>query len=101
MSDILMTVVMLAIIALVLGAAMIWRAGDRRRAVLMIIAALVLAGNVAVWIVPVSLKADFCQCLFQVVDDVLRVFQADIEAQHVFADAHFGAGFGTDAMVSG
>jgi len=54
MSDVLMTVVMLAIIALVLGAGMIWRAGDRRRAVLMVIAAVVLAGNVAVWILPVT-----------------------------------------------
>ncbi len=52
MFDIVMPVVVLAVLALLLGAMMIWRAGDRRRAVLMVIAALVLAGNVAIWSLP-------------------------------------------------
>lgn len=52
MFDIVMSVVVLAVVALLLGAMMIWRAGDRRRAVLMVIAALFLAGNVAIWSLP-------------------------------------------------
>ncbi len=52
MFDWIMAIVMIAILALVLGAVAVWRRGEPRRAVLMIIAALVLAGNVAIWSVP-------------------------------------------------
>lgn len=36
------------------GAIAIWRRGDRQRAVLMAVAALVLLANVAIWTVPIS-----------------------------------------------
>ena len=54
MFDVVMSVAVLAIVALVYGAVVNWRAGDRRRAVLMVIAALVLAGNAAIWSMPVD-----------------------------------------------
>ena len=44
----------LAVIALTLGALTLWRKGDRQRAVLMAVAALVIAGNVAIWTVPLG-----------------------------------------------
>ena len=53
MFDVVMSVAVLAIVALVYGGVVNWRSGDRRRGVLMVIAALVLAGNVALWILPV------------------------------------------------
>ncbi len=49
MFDWIMSLTVLAVIALVLGAVAMWRRGERRRAVLMAVAALVIAGNVAVW----------------------------------------------------
>jgi len=50
---VVMSLVVLAIFALLLGARVVWRRGDRQRAVLMAIAALVIAGNVAIWAVPI------------------------------------------------
>ncbi|MDZ3831452.1 MAG: hypothetical protein U0S50_06510 [Sphingopyxis sp.] len=54
MGDLLLSIVMLAGLALAGGAVMVFRHGDRRRALLMLIAALVLFGNVAIWLVPVK-----------------------------------------------
>ncbi|WP_353228864.1 hypothetical protein [Novosphingobium sp.] len=54
MFDTIMSIVVLAIIVLVGGALALWRRGVRRQAVLMVVAALVLAGNVAIWAVPVA-----------------------------------------------
>jgi hypothetical protein len=50
--DILTSVSVLGIIVLLIGASAQWRRGMRRQAVLMAIAALVIAGNVAIWAVP-------------------------------------------------
>ena len=52
MFDILGSVAVLGIIVLLLGAVAQWRRADRKRAVLMALAALVIAGNVAIWAVP-------------------------------------------------
>lgn len=52
MADTVMSLVVLAIAALLLGATALWRRGDRRKAVLMALAALVMAGNVAIWSLP-------------------------------------------------
>jgi len=52
--DILTAVSVLGIVALLLGAVMQWRRGMRRQAVLMAIAALVIAGNVAIWAMPLA-----------------------------------------------
>jgi hypothetical protein len=48
--DTMMSLVVLAVIALVLGAVALWRRGERLRAGLMVVAALVIAGNIAIWI---------------------------------------------------
>lgn len=52
MGDLLLSVVMLAGLALLAGAVMVFRHGDRRRATLMVIAALVMFANVAIWVIP-------------------------------------------------
>jgi hypothetical protein len=52
MYDTMMSLVVLAAIALVLGAIALWRRGERLRAGLMVVAALVIAGNIAIWSVP-------------------------------------------------
>jgi hypothetical protein len=52
MFDVVISVVVLAVVALLWGARVNWRAGDRQRAMLMIVAALVLAGNAAIWLMP-------------------------------------------------
>jgi hypothetical protein len=54
MYDILTSVSVLGIIVLLIGAAAQWRRAQRRQAVLMAIAALVIAGNVAIWSVPLG-----------------------------------------------
>ena len=54
MFDILGSVAVLGIIVLLLGAVAQWRRADRKRAVLMALAALVIAGNVAIWAVPLG-----------------------------------------------
>lgn len=54
MGDTLFSIVMLGGIALLGGAWMIFRRGDRRRALLMLVAALVLFANVAIWLIPVD-----------------------------------------------
>lgn len=54
MSDTVMSLLMLAGVALTGGAIYIFRKGDRRRALLMLVAALVMFANVAIWLVPVK-----------------------------------------------
>lgn len=53
MADIALSIMMLAVIGLVVGAALGWRRGmDRRRVVLMLVAALVVGANVLIWTLP-------------------------------------------------
>lgn len=52
MSDLVLSVTMLAIVAMLGGAVLAFRKGDRKRAGLMIVLAIVLALNVAIWTVP-------------------------------------------------
>lgn len=47
-----LSILVLAAIAMVLGAAMMWRKGDRKRAVLMLLLAVIAAANVAIWTLP-------------------------------------------------
>lgn len=50
----ILSVLMLAAIGLLAGAAVLARRGDRRKAALMLVAALVMLGNVALLTVPLS-----------------------------------------------
>jgi hypothetical protein len=52
MSDTLLAILMLAGFTLSAGAFLVHRRGDRKRALLMLVAALVMFGNVAVWLAP-------------------------------------------------
>lgn len=52
MSDTVLSILMLAAIALVLGAIFWWRRGQRKQAMLMLALAAVMAGNIAIWIIP-------------------------------------------------
>ncbi|MBS0474412.1 MAG: hypothetical protein JSR28_04590 [Proteobacteria bacterium] len=52
MSDTILSILVLAAIALLIGAAAWWRRGMRKQAALMLALALIIAGNVAIWIVP-------------------------------------------------
>ncbi|WP_432770306.1 MAG: hypothetical protein HEQ22_06065 [Sphingopyxis sp.] len=54
MLDILMSVLVLTAILLIGGAVLVFRSGDRRRALLMLVAALVMVANVAIWAIPVK-----------------------------------------------
>ena len=54
MAEWIMPLMVLTVIALLLGAVALWRKGDRQRAVLMAVAVLVIAGNVAIWSVPLG-----------------------------------------------
>ncbi|HKX87917.1 MAG TPA: hypothetical protein VJM13_01790 [Sphingopyxis sp.] len=54
MSDTIMSILMLTGVLLTGGAVLVFRKGDRRRALLMLIAALVMFANVAIWLVPVK-----------------------------------------------
>ena len=54
MSDTIMSILMLTGVLLTGGAVIVFRKGDRRRALLMLIAALVMFANVAIWLVPVK-----------------------------------------------
>lgn len=54
MLDVLLSLTMLCAIALLVGSIILFRrANDRKRAILMLVAALVLFGNVAIWVAPV------------------------------------------------
>ena len=52
MSDTIISILVLTGIILTGGAAFVFRKGDRRRALLMLVAALVMFANVAIWLVP-------------------------------------------------
>ena len=54
MSDTLISMLMLTGVVLTGGAAYVFRKGDKRRALLMLVAALVMFVNVAVWLVPIE-----------------------------------------------
>ena len=54
MSDTIMSILILTGVLLTGGAVIIFRKGDRRRALLMLVAALVMFANVAIWLVPVK-----------------------------------------------
>lgn len=50
--DTALSIMVLAVIALSLGALVLWRRGVRRQAMLMLVLAVIVAGNVAIWVVP-------------------------------------------------
>lgn len=50
--DTVLSIMVLAIIALSLGALVLWRRGVRRQAMLMLVLAVIAAGNVSIWVVP-------------------------------------------------
>lgn len=52
MLDWVLSLVMLAALALLIGAWVVWRRGGRRQAGLMAALALVMLANVAIWVVP-------------------------------------------------
>lgn len=52
MTDAILSILMLTGVAMSLGAIFVFRRGDRRRALLMIIAAAVMFANVAIWVAP-------------------------------------------------
>ena len=54
MSDTIMSILMLTGVILTAGAVYVFRKGDRRRALLMFVAALVMFGNVTIWLVPMK-----------------------------------------------
>lgn len=58
MADLLMSLTMLAALALIAGAVVLWvKRGERRKALLMIVAALVALANVAIWSLPAPVPA--------------------------------------------
>ena len=54
MTDTVLSILVLAAIAMVLGAVAWWRRGRRKQAALMLALAAVIAANVAIWVVPVG-----------------------------------------------
>jgi len=54
MIDAVLSLLVLAGLALVAGAVVLWRRGVRRQAVLMVVLAIIAAINVAIWTVPDS-----------------------------------------------
>ena len=52
MFDTILSIIMLAAIALVIGAVVLWRKGIGKQALLMLILAMVMVVNVAIWLVP-------------------------------------------------
>ncbi len=47
-----LSVMVLVAVLLLLGAVVTWRRGQRKQAVLMVVLALIMAGNVAIWTLP-------------------------------------------------
>ena len=54
MNDTVLSVLVLAAIAMVIGAIAWWRRGLRKQAALMLALAAIMAANVAIWLVPVD-----------------------------------------------
>ncbi|PKB25008.1 hypothetical protein B0I00_0189 [Novosphingobium kunmingense] len=54
MSDTILSVLVLAAIAMVIGAIAWWRRGMRKQAALMLVLAAVMVANVAIWLAPVD-----------------------------------------------
>lgn len=54
MSDTILSVLMLTGVILTGGAVYVFRNGNRRRALLMLVAALIMFANVAIWVIPVK-----------------------------------------------
>lgn len=52
MSDAIMSILMLTGVVLTGGATYVLKTGDRKRALLMFLAALVMFANVAIWLIP-------------------------------------------------
>lgn len=52
MADLALSLTMLAALALLGGAVVLWRRGERRKALLMATAALVALANVSIWSLP-------------------------------------------------
>lgn len=52
MSDIVLSLLVLGVLAMGAGGVFVWKRGDRRRAILMFIAGAVMAANVAIWTIP-------------------------------------------------
>lgn len=52
MFDIILSIIVLAAFALLIGAVALWRKGQTKQAMLMVILAVVMAVNVAIWLVP-------------------------------------------------
>lgn len=53
MTDIILSLLMLAGIALLLGSLYLFRKGaDRKKAILMLVASLVMFANLAIWLIP-------------------------------------------------
>jgi acyl dehydratase len=52
MIDLVISLMMLATLALAMGAVFLWRRGERKRAGLMAVLAIVIAGNVVIWTTP-------------------------------------------------
>ena len=62
MGDLLLSLTMLAALALVAGAFVLWRRkGETRKALLMVVAALVALANVAIWSLPAPVSAPIAQ----------------------------------------
>jgi len=52
MLDTALSLMMLAMVALAAGAVFLWRRGERKRPVLMLVLAAVMAANVVIWTLP-------------------------------------------------
>ncbi|NML93924.1 hypothetical protein [Novosphingobium olei] len=52
MLDTALSLLMLASIALLVGAAFLWRRGERQRPVLMLVLAAIMLGNLVIWTLP-------------------------------------------------
>lgn len=50
--DLVLSILVLAAIALLLGAAYLWQRGERQRPLLMLVLAVIMAANVAIWTLP-------------------------------------------------
>lgn len=54
MFDLIISIIVLAAVALGVGAFVLWRRGARRQAMLMAILAFIMIANVAIWLVPME-----------------------------------------------